>query len=41
MTGNKWQISDELREKMAPPIPENKTITRRECTVNVLIIALQ
>ncbi len=25
MAGNKWQISDELREKMAPLIPEHKT----------------
>ncbi len=25
MVGNKWQISDELWEKMAPLIPEHKT----------------
>lgn len=25
MTGSKWQISDELWEKMAPPLPEHKT----------------
>ncbi|MGP4298908.1 transposase, partial [Escherichia coli] len=25
MAGNKWQISDELWEKMAPLIPEHKT----------------
>lgn len=25
MTGSKWRISDELREKMAPLIPEHKT----------------
>lgn len=25
MAGNKWQISDELREKMAPLILEHKT----------------
>lgn len=25
MAGNKWQISDELREKMTPLIPEHKT----------------
>ncbi|MDK7020873.1 IS5/IS1182 family transposase, partial [Proteus mirabilis] len=25
MTGNKWQISDGLWEKMAPLIPEHKT----------------
>lgn len=24
MAGNKWLISDELREKMAPLIPEHK-----------------
>ncbi|CAB5670355.1 Uncharacterised protein [Providencia rettgeri] len=25
MVGNKWQISDELWEKMAPLIPEHRT----------------
>ncbi len=25
MAGNKWQISDELWEKMAPLLPEHKT----------------
>ncbi|WP_334614555.1 transposase, partial [Escherichia coli] len=25
MTGNKWQISDALREKMAPLLPKHKT----------------
>ncbi|OKX68145.1 hypothetical protein AWP95_17165 [Escherichia coli] len=25
MAGNKWQISDELWEKMAPLIPEHRT----------------
>lgn len=25
MTGNKWQISDELREKLVPLLPEHKT----------------
>ncbi|MDT1068496.1 IS5/IS1182 family transposase, partial [Providencia stuartii] len=25
MTGNKWQISDGLWEKMAPLIPEHRT----------------
>ncbi len=29
MVGNKWQISDELWEKMAPLIPEHRTLIQR------------
>lgn len=41
MAGNKWQISDEIWEKMAPLIPEHKTQHPLGNTAGGLIIAQQ
>ncbi len=41
MAGNKWQISDELWEKMAPSSRSIELNTRWVRTASGLIIALQ
>ena len=35
MVGNKWQISDELWEKMAPLIPKHRTQRPLGCRENI------